>query len=119
MSGLDDCFPDLETLAGLASAAQAGHRVPYVGDGSADTVVACQHGSVRLGDVLDYEGATPDTGDDVQERTCKEPGCGRAPAKGRKWCSTHASPKNRSGGDGGVQEGQQDDQKDDGGEGQP
>lgn len=98
------CFPDLETLAGLANAARQGHRVPYVGDGSPDTVVACQHDSVRLGDLLDYEDGGQ--GDGSEARTCKEPGCGKPPAKGRKWCSTHASPKNRSGGDGGVQEGE-------------
>ena len=99
MSALEcGCFPDLGTLAELVNAARMGHRVPYVGDGSADTVIACEHDSVRLGDLLDYEDDAPPVDDQGEQTpTCKEPGCEKPPAKGRKWCSTHANPANRAG----------------------
>ena len=113
------CFPGGEDLAAFAERALTGERaVPYVGDGSADTVISCDHGTWRLGDVLTYETGQADEGGDGEPPTCKEPGCKKTPAKGRKWCSTHASPKNRAGGDGGVQEGQQGDPEDHGGEGE-
>lgn len=132
---LCDCFPGGEDLAGYAERALTGERgVPFVGDGSADTVVSCGHGEWRLGDVLAYDDGTTTiqvegsviseqdltriVQQGVQPRVCAEGGCGKAPAKNRRYCSTHASPKNRKG-DGDVQEGQQGDKKDDGGEGQP
>lgn len=48
------CFPGAGELAVLADAARRGHRhIPFVGDGSLDTELGCEHGTVRLGDVLD------------------------------------------------------------------
>lgn len=92
------CFPTDEDLAAYAERALTGERaVPYVGDGSADTVISCAHGTWRLGDVLTYE--HEDQGDAGEGPQCREPGCGKPPAKGRNWCSTHASPKNRGSAD--------------------
>ena len=47
-----ECFPAPDVIAALAANAQATRAVlPHVGDGSPDTVLACAHGSWRLGDV--------------------------------------------------------------------
>ncbi len=113
-----DCFPGDEDLAAYAERALTGERaVPYVGDGTPDTVISCAHGTWRLGDVLAYE-AEQEQGDGGEEPACKEPGCGKAPAKGRRWCSTHANPAKRGGGSG-VQEGGEGSPEDHGGEGRP
>lgn len=93
------CFPHPGELAGLAERALTGERaVPYVGDGSADTVISCGHGTWRLGDILTFDDT--DTGGESGDgpRPCNEPGCDKGAAKNRKWCNTHASPANRAGG---------------------
>lgn len=46
------CFPASGELARLAENAQAGRREPFVGTGDPDTVLACEHGEWRLGDVI-------------------------------------------------------------------
>lgn len=46
-------FPAADELARLAENAQTGRREPFVGSGDPDTVLACVHGSWRLGDVLE------------------------------------------------------------------
>lgn len=84
------CFPAVEELAELAGRARAGEvGVAFVGDGAPDTTVGCEHGSWRLGDLVDAE--------EDEARPCSEPGCPKDAAKNRKWCPTHASPKNRKG----------------------
>jgi hypothetical protein len=46
------CFPGAAGLAAFAARARSGEpRVPFAGDGSPDTVIGCEHGSWRLGDV--------------------------------------------------------------------
>jgi hypothetical protein len=91
------CFPDAAELGELAARAQTGQRgVPYVGDGTPDTVISCGHGTWRLGDLLVYDddGGSGDEG----RPPCTEPGCDRNAEKGRKYCGTHKSPANRAGG---------------------
>ena len=46
------CFPDAAELARLAENAQAGRREAFVGTGDPDTILACEHGEQRLGDVI-------------------------------------------------------------------
>ena len=90
------CFPAAGSLAELVTAARAGHyAVPYVGDGSPDTELACPHGAWRLGDLLaDPEEGQADGEDQV--RQCADPACDKDAAKNRRWCGTHASPANRT-----------------------
>ena len=49
----DGCFPPAAELARIAENAQVGRREAFVGTGDPDTILACVHGSYRLGDVLD------------------------------------------------------------------
>jgi len=48
VSDLCGCFPAPAELARLAENAQAGRSAAFVGTGSPDTVLACQHGSWLL-----------------------------------------------------------------------
>lgn len=46
------CWPDPELLGSFVRRARDGeHGVPVVGDGSADTMIGCAHGTWRLGDL--------------------------------------------------------------------
>lgn len=92
------CFPPPGELIEMAEAARAGHRrVPHVGDGSPDTLISCEHGQWRLGDLIE------------PPRWCAQPGCEALADKNRRWCATHKTPANRTEASG-VQE--------DGGEGE-
>ena len=85
VSDLCTCFPPPAELARLAENAQAGRSAAFVGTGDPDTVLACQHGSWRLGDVLaDAESAARAcTGTTKDGAACK----GRAGEDGR--CAAH------------------------------
>ncbi len=88
MSDLCGCFPAVDGpdgLSVLAARAREGERaVPYVGDGSADTVISCAHGSWRLGDVLN------------PPKICADPACEETAEKNRNWCGVHKTPANRT-----------------------
>lgn len=58
MSDLCECFPPPAELARLAENVTAGRREAFIGTGHPDTVLACEHGSWRLGDVLDEHAAS-------------------------------------------------------------
>jgi hypothetical protein len=87
------CLPEAEELARLAKAARDGHRnIPYVGDGTPDTVIGCAHGDpVRLGDLAADE--------DAPARACGGTTAAGEPCKGRPgpdgFCAAH-KPKDEA-----------------------
>jgi len=85
VSDLCGCFPAPAELARLAENAQAGRSAAFVGTGSPDTVLACEHGSWPLADVLaEAEGnGRACTGTTKDGAACK----GRAGEDGR--CAAH------------------------------
>ena len=88
MSDLCACFPPPDELARLAENAQAGRSEAFVGAGDPDTVLACEHGSWRLGDVLPAPDAGPNgcTVPKADGTAC----AGRAGEDGR--CAAHKDP---------------------------
>lgn len=77
---LDECFPAAAEVARLAENAQAGRREAFVGTGDPDTVLACPHAEVRLGDVLDQVAAEQAAAD---APTCTATTAKGDPCKGR------------------------------------
>jgi Family of unknown function (DUF5763) len=75
------CFPPAAELGRLAEAARKGGRVVFVGDGSDDTEIGCEHGTWRLGDVLGSSAGCQGT------TKAGEPCQGRAGADG--FCAAH------------------------------
>ena len=77
-----ECFPESAELARLAENAQAGRSEAFVGRGDPDTVLACAHGSWRLGDAIAE-----------QPRACQATTAAGEPCKGRPgddgFCAAH------------------------------
>jgi hypothetical protein len=100
MGALDGCFPAPAEIGRLAEIAATGRQAPFVGTGHPDTMLACEHGQVRLGDVLDALAAgeaeaevTGCTGTTKAGEPCQ----GRAGADGR--CAAHKEANGEAGTD--------------------
>ena len=97
------CFPAPGEVARLAENAQAGRAEAFVGTGHPETVLACAHGSWRLGDVLDAADEAAGDGpvfEDHPDLRCPE--CGKpvvrlastaagVPGRWRKGCAEHST----------------------------
>jgi hypothetical protein len=109
MGALDGCFPAPAEIGRLAEIAATGRQAPFVGTGHPDTMLACPHGQVRLGDVLaalaagegegEEEAGAEDPAAGVCTGTTKagDPCQGRAGADGR--CAAHKEANGEAGTD--------------------
>ena len=84
-------LPGPGELARLAENAQAGRREAFVGTGHPDTMLACPHGTWRLGDIL---GAYEADQDDDEPAVCagvKRDGkpCSKQAKPGSRFCAAH------------------------------